>query len=60
MEARKLVPERFYKWIWVFSKKANEQIPTKKLWDYTVDMKEGFVLRKGKVYSLSREEKGEV
>jgi len=60
VEARKLVPERFYKWIWVFSKKASEQIPIKKLWDYAIDMKEGFVPRKEKVYLLSREEREEV
>jgi len=35
-------------------------MPTKKIWDHTIDMKEGFVLRKGKMYLLSREEKGEV
>jgi len=35
-------------------------MPTKKLWDYTIDMKERFVLRKGKVYLLSREEQEEV
>ena len=35
-------------------------MPTKKIWDYAIDIKEGFVLRKGKVYPLSREEKGEV
>ena len=31
VEARKLVPERFYKWIWVFGKKASEQMSIKKL-----------------------------
>ena len=35
-------------------------MPTRKIWDYTIDMKEGFVLRKGKVYSLSREEREKV
>jgi len=35
-------------------------MPTRKLWDYTIDIKEGFVLRKGKVYPLSREERKEV
>jgi len=35
-------------------------MPTRKLWDHTIDMKEEFVLRKGKVYLLSREEKKEV
>jgi len=35
-------------------------MPTKKLWDHAIDMKERFVPRKGKVYPLSREERGEV
>jgi len=35
-------------------------MPTQKIWDYTIDMKERFVLRKGKVYPLSREEREEV
>ena len=26
-EAKKLVPERFYKWIHIFGKKASEQMP---------------------------------
>jgi len=57
---KRLVSERFYKWIKVFGKKQLERMPTKKIWDHTIDIKEGFVLRKGKVYPLSREEKGEV
>ena len=35
-------------------------MPTRKLWDYAIDMKEGFILRKGKVYLLSREERKEM
>ena len=35
----------------------NERIPTKKVWDYTTDVKKVFVPRKGKMYLLSREEK---
>ena len=31
-------------------------MPTKKLWDHTMNTKKGFVPRKGKVYPLSREE----
>ena len=31
-----------------------------KIWDHAIDMKEGFVLRKGKVYPLLREEREEV
>ena len=33
---------------------------TRKLWDHVIDIKEGFVLRKGKVYPLLREEREEV
>ena len=32
----------------------------RKLWDYAIEMKEGFVPRKGKVYPLSRKEREEV
>ena len=35
-------------------------MPTRKLWDHAIDIKEGFVLRKRKVYPLSREEREEV
>jgi len=37
-----------------------ERISTQKIWDHTIDVKEGFVLRKGKVYPLSKEEREEV
>ena len=30
-EARKLVPSRFHKWIYVFKKKASERIPMRKM-----------------------------
>jgi len=35
-------------------------MPIRKIWDHMIDMKKRFVLRKGKVYSLSREERGEM
>jgi len=35
-------------------------MPTRKLWDHAIDVKEGFMPRKGKVYPLSREEREEV
>ena len=59
-EAKKLVPEKFHKWIKVFGKKQSERMPTRKLWDHAIDVKEGFVPKKGKVYPLSREEREEV
>jgi len=60
VEAKKWIPERFYKWIKVFSKKQSERMPTRKVWDHAIEMKEGFVPRKEKVYLLSREEREEV
>jgi len=59
-EVKKLVPERFHKWIKVFGKKQSERIPTRKLWDHAIEVKEGFMPRKGKVHPLSREEREEV
>ena len=59
-EAKKLVPEKFHKWIKVFGKKQSERMPTRKVWDYAIEVKEGFIPRKGKVYPLLREEREEV
>jgi len=59
-EAKRLVLEKFHEWIKVFGKKQSERISTRKVWDHAIEVKEGFVLRKGKVYLLSREEREEV
>ena len=56
-EAKKLVPERFHRWIKVFGKKQSERMPTRKLWDHVIDVKEEFMPRKGKMYPLSREKR---
>ena len=42
-EAKKLVPEKFHKWIKVFGKKQSERMLTRKVWDYVIEVKEGFV-----------------
>ena len=60
MEARKLVPENFHQWIKVFGKKQSERMLTRKVWNHAIEVKEGFVPRKRKVYSLSKEESEEV
>ena len=60
VETKKLVLEKFHRWIKVFGKKQSEWMPTQKIWDYAIDMKKGFVLRKGKVYPLLRKEREEV
>jgi len=59
-EARKMVLEKFHPWIKVFRKKQSERMPTRKVWDHVIDVKEGFMPRKEKVYPLSREEREEV
>ena len=41
-------------------KKELERMPVQKTWDHAIELKEGFIPRKGKVYLLSREEREEV
>jgi len=54
------VPRRFWKWKKVFGKAELERMPVQKPWDHAIELKEGFTPRKGKVYSLLREEREEV
>jgi len=35
-------------------------MPVQKTWDHAIELKEGFIPRKGMVYSLSREEREDV
>jgi len=56
----KIVSKRFHKYLKVFEKKELERIPMRKTWDYTIDLKKGFVPRKRKIYLLSRIEREEV
>ena len=60
VEVKKMVSKRFHPWIKVFRKKQSERMPTRKVWDHAIEVKEGFVPRKRKVYPLSREEREEV
>ena len=39
-ETKKLVPEKFYRWIKVFGKKQSERMPTQKIWNHAIDMKD--------------------
>ena len=55
-----MVPGRFHKYLKVFEKKDSERMPMRKTWDYAIDLKEGFVLKKGKIYPLLRIEREEV
>ena len=55
-----MVPQRFHKYLKVFEKKDSERMPTRKTWDHAIDLREGFVPKKGKIYPLSRVEREEV
>jgi len=55
-----MVPRRFHKYLKVFEKKDSERMPTRKTWDHAIDLREGFVPKKGKIYLLSRVERKEV
>ena len=59
-EVKKIVPKKFHLWVKVFRKKQSERMLTRKMWDHTIEVKEGFVPRKKKVYPLLREEREEV
>jgi len=51
------VLEQFHRWIKVFRKKASKRMLMRKMWDYVIDLKKGFMLRKGIFYFLFQEER---
>ena len=55
-----MVPQKFHKWLKVFGKVESERMPTRKIWDHTIDLKEEFKTSKARVYPLSRNEREEV
>ena len=55
-----MVPQRFHKYLKVFEKKDSERMLTRKAWDHAIDLREGFVPKKSKIYPLSRVEREEV
>ena len=59
-KTEEMVPRWFHKYLKVFEKKESERMPTRKAWDHAIDLREGFVPKKGKIYPLSRVEREEV
>jgi len=55
-----MVPRWFHKYLKMFEKKESERMPTRKTWDHVIDLREGFVPKKSKIYPLSRVEREEV
>jgi len=55
-----MVPKRFLKWRKVFEKVESERMPTRKIWDHAIDLKETFKPQKGRIYLLSKNKREEV
>jgi len=54
------VPQKFLKWRKIFGKIESEKMLTRKIWDYTIDLKEVLKSRKGRIYLLSKNKREEV
>jgi len=57
---KEMAPKRFLKWKKVFRKVESERMPTRKIWDHTIDLKEMFKPQKGRIYLLSKNKREEV
>ena len=55
-----MVSKRFLKWRKVFGKVELERMPTRKIWDHAIDLKEMSKPRKRRIYSLSKNKREEV
>jgi len=55
-----MVPKQFHKYLKMFEKKESERMLMRKAWDHAINLREGFVPKKGKIYLLSRIEREEV
>ena len=55
-----MVLQRFHKYLKVFEKKDSERMPMRKVWNHAIDLREGFVPKKGKIYPLLRVEREKV
>jgi len=47
-EIEEMVPRQFHKYLKVFEKKESERMPMKKAWDHVIDLREGFVPKRGR------------
>ena len=55
-----MVPRQFHKYLKVFEKKDSERILMRKAWNHAIDLREGLVPKKDKIYPLSKVEREEV
>jgi len=57
---KEMVLQKFLRWRKVFGKTESERMPTRKIWDHAIDLKETFQPQKGRIYPLSKDEREEV
>ena len=57
---KEIVLQKFLKWKKVFEKVKSKRMPTRKIWDHTIDLKEMFKLQKERIYSLSKNKREEI
>ena len=55
-----IVLQKFLKWKKIFGKVESERMPTKKVWDHAIDLKEMFKPKKGRIYPLFKNKRKEV
>ena len=55
-----IVLQKFLKWKKMFGKVELERMLTRKVWDHTIDLKETFKPKKGRIYPLSKNKKEEI
>jgi len=59
-KVRKMVPQRFHKWLKVFEKMESKRMPVRKPWDHIINLREDLVPRKGRTYLILKKEKEEI
>ena len=59
-KVKKIVPQKFHRWLKIFEKVELERILMRKPWDHIINLKEDFAPKKKRTYLISRQEKEEV
>ena len=59
-KVRKMVPQKFYKWLKVFKKAESKRMPVRKPQNHAINLRENFVPRKERTYLMLRKEKEEM
>ena len=59
-KVRKIMPQKFHKWLKVFEKAELERMSVRKSWNYAINLREDFVPRKRRTYLILSKEKEKV